>query len=56
MYKDYRKMSVEELHGLLALAKSRVDFANSIGDGDLARHWAAIADEVSWFLAYGELR
>lgn len=56
MYKDYRKMSVEELHGLLALANSRVEFANAIGDDDLARHWAAIADEVSWFLAYGELR
>ena len=56
MYKDYRKMSVEELHGLLALAKARVAFANAIGAGDLAQHWAAIADEVSWFLAYGELR
>lgn len=56
MYKDYRRMTVEELHRLLALAKSRVDFANVIGDGDLARHWAAIADEVEWFLTYGELR
>ena len=56
MYKDYRSMTVEELHRLLALAKSRVDFAKAIGDGDLARHWAAIADEVAWFLTYGELR
>ena len=56
MYKDYRKLTVEELHRLLELAKSRVDFANTIGDGDLAQHWAAIADEVSWFLTYGELR
>ena len=56
MYKDYRSMTAEELRRLLELAKARVAFANSIGDGDLARHWATIADEVSWFLAYGELR
>ena len=56
MYKDYRRMTVEELHRLLELAKTRVAFANSIGDDDLARHWAAIADEVTWFLTYGELR
>ena len=56
MYKDYRQMTTEELRRLLALAKSRVDFANAIGDGDLARHWAAIANEVNWFLTYGELR
>ena len=56
MYKDYRRMTVEELHRLLALANSRVEFAKAIGDGDLAQHWAAIADEVAWFLTYGELR
>ena len=56
MYKDYRQMTVEELHRLLAVAKSRVDFATAIGDDDLARHWAAVADEIVWFLAYGELR
>ena len=56
MYKNYRHMTVEELHRLLALAKSRVDFANAIGDTDMARHWAAVVEEVSWFLTYGELR
>lgn len=56
MYKNYKKMTAEELRRLLELAKARVAFANAIGDGDLARHWAAVADEVTWFLAYGELR
>ena len=56
MYKDYRKMTVDELHRLLSLANSRVEFAKEIGDGDLAQHWAAIAEEVRWFLTYGELR
>ena len=56
MYKNYRSMTVEELHRLLALAKARIAFANAIGDGDMAQHWATIADEIEWFLTYGELR
>ena len=56
MYKDYRLMTVEELHRLLALANSRVDFANAIGDSDMAQHWATVANEIEWFLTYGELR
>ena len=49
-------MTVEELHRLLALANSRIEFAKEIGDDDLAQHWVVIADEVNWFLTYGELR
>ena len=56
MYKNYKNMTVDELPRLLALGNARVEGAKAIGDGHLAPHWAAIANEVNWSLTYGELR